>query len=497
MKTHSWFIVCQIPFLVSVQLFYGYVPVGGGNLMSETNKQAKRPCSLGLSILTLALIIAFIAVGMGVFKSNIAVVLFLSWLIVWPVAAHLGYHFSDLEGFAYEMAQKCIAPAAIILAVGMMISAFMAAGTVPTILTVGLKLISPKFFLLIAFLMCCITSVITGTSWGTLGTVGIAMIGVGAGLGVNPAITAGAIVGGAWFGDKMSPLSDSTIMCSTITGTPIMDHIRAMMQTTIPAAIISAVLYLIIGFSISGKTYDSTTIDGITGGLSDMFHINIIAVIPLILVIVLILLKKGTIVSLLVGTLSASVIAVVMQGVSVTSMLGYLYSGYTCETENEMLSSLLQRGGMTSLLSLIAVFVGGLGLGGILDKTGILKPILTYLSENMKSPRSIMLTAWLATLLCILVIADNNFAFVMVGTLFSGMFSRYNLKSQNLSRILEDVGTLGSALVPWNVGAQFAAGVLGVATVKYIPFAFLNYITPIISLLFILFQFKVAKTKEV
>jgi len=186
-----------------------------------------------------------------------------------------------------------------ILAVEMMISAFMAAETVPTILTVGLKLISPKFFLLIAFLMCCITSVITGTSWGTLGTVGIAMIGVGTGLGVNPAITAGAIVGGAWFGDKMSPLSDSTIMCSTTTGTPIMDHIRAMMQTTIPAAIISAVLYLIIGFSISGKTYDSTTIDGITGGLSDMFHINIIAVIPLILVIVLILLKKGTIVFLL------------------------------------------------------------------------------------------------------------------------------------------------------------------------------------------------------
>lgn len=462
--------------------------------MSENANSQTKDCSLKLSVLTLALIVAFIAVGMGVFKSNIAVVLFLSWLVVWPTAAHLGYHFSDLEGFAYEMAQKCIAPAAIILAVGMMIASFMAAGTVPTILNVGLKLISPKFFLLIAFVMCCITSVITGTSWGTLGTVGIAMMGVGTGLGVNPAITAGAIVGGAWFGDKMSPLSDSTIMCSTITGTPIMDHIRAMMQTTIPAALISAVIYLLIGFSISGKAYDSTTVDSITSGLSGMFRINIVAIIPLILVIVLILMKKGTIVALLAGTLSASVIAVVMQGVSISSMLGYLYSGFTCETNNEMLASLLQRGGMTSLLSLIAVFIGGLGLGGILDKTGILKPILNYLSENVKSPRSIMLTAWIATLICILVIADNNFAFVMVGTLFSGMFSKYNLKSQNLSRILEDVGTLGSALVPWNVGAQFAAGVLGVATAQYIPYAFLNYITPIISLIFILTQFKIAKT---
>ena len=456
----------------------------------------KKKASLTLSSLAIVLIVAFIAVGIGVFNVNIAILLFLCWMIMWPFAAHLGYSFSEMEGFAYEMAQKCIAPAAIILAVGMMIASFMAAGTVPTILVAGLKLITPKFFLALTFIMCCIMSVIMGTSWGTLGTVGIAMMGVGAGLGVNPAITAGAVVSGAWFGDKMSPMSDSTIMCSTITETYIMDHIKAMMQTTIPAAVVSIIIYLGIGIFISGDSYDASTVDSIMNGLKGMFHINLIPVIPIVIVIVMILMKKGTIVSMMSGTVVAILIAVIYQGYSVADMGTFLYSGFTCDTENEILISLLNRGGMTSMLSLLAVFVGGLGLGGILDKTGMLEPIFHYISEKYKSPRGIMLMAWCATLLCILVIADNNFAFVMVATLFGSAFQKYNLKSQNLSRILEDVGTLGSALVPWNVGAQFAAGVLGVSTLAYMPYAFLNWMTPILSLAFIILQVKIKKIEE-
>lgn len=456
----------------------------------------KKKASLTLSSLAIVLIVAFIAVGIGVFNVNIAILLFLCWMIMWPFAAHLGYSFSEMEGFAYEMAQKCIAPAAIILAVGMMIASFMAAGTVPTILVAGLKLITPKFFLALTFVMCCIMSVIMGTSWGTLGTVGIAMMGVGAGLGVNPAITAGAVVSGAWFGDKMSPMSDSTIMCSTITETYIMDHIKAMMQTTIPAAVVSVIIYLGIGIFISGDSYDASTVDSIMNGLKGMFHINLIPVIPIVIVIVMILMKKGTIVSMMSGTVVAILIAVIYQGYSVADMGTFLYSGFTCDTENEILISLLNRGGMTSMLSLLAVFVGGLGLGGILDKTGMLEPIFHYITEKYKSPRGIMLMAWCATLLCILVIADNNFAFVMVATLFGSAFQKYNLKSQNLSRILEDVGTLGSALVPWNVGAQFAAGVLGVSTLAYMPYAFLNWMTPILSLAFIILQVKIKKIEE-
>ncbi len=459
-------------------------------------KKDKKKATLGISVLALVLIVGFITLGIGVFGINIAILLFMSWLVIWPVAAYLGYSFDEMEGFAYAMASKCIGPAAIILAVGMMIAAFMAAGTVPAILTAGLKLITPRFFLVITFLMCCIMSTIMGTSWGTLGTVGIAMMGVGAGLGVNPAITAGAVIGGAWFGDKMSPMSDSTILCSTITGTYIMDHIRAMMRTTVPAAAICIVIYLVIGFSISGNTYDQATVTGIIDGLSGMFRINFIPVIPVLAVIALILMRRGTVVALLTGTVLAALIAVFYQGYSLSEIGTFMYGGFICESENEILNSLLQRGGMTGMLSLIAVFVGGLGLGGILDKTGLLDPVFSYVSTRCASPRGIMAAAWLAALLCILVIADNNFAFVMVGTLFSPAFKAYHLKGQNLSRILEDVGTLGSALIPWNVGAQFAAGVLGVATLEYLPYAFLNWITPIISLVFILLQVNIAKEQD-
>ena len=177
------------------------------------------------------------------------------------------------------------------------------------------------------------------------------MVGVGAGLGVNPAITAGAVVSGAWFGDKMSPMSDSTIMCSTITETYIMDHIKAMMQTTIPAAVVSLVIYLGIGIGISGDSYEASTVDSIMNGLKGMFHINLIPVIPIVVVIVMILMKKGTIVSMMSGTVVAILIAVFYQGYSVADMGTFLYSGFTCETKNEILISLLNRGGMTSVTS--------------------------------------------------------------------------------------------------------------------------------------------------
>lgn len=459
-------------------------------------EKPKKKATLSHSVLVLALIVAFIAVGVGVFEMNIAVTLFFSWLIVWAVAATMGYKFSELEEFAYDMAKKCIVPAAIILAVGMMIASFMAAGTVPAILSVGLKIITPKLFLVLTFLMCMVTSVLTGTSWGTLGTIGVAMMGVGTGFGVNPAITAGAVVGGAWFGDKMSPMSDSTIMCSTITGTRLMDHVKAMMHTTIPAAVISAVIYLIIGFTTSGTNYDHAIVDEILGSLGGLFNLNIVVILPIIIVVALIVMKKGTVLALFAGTVSASVIAIVLQGYSVAELGDFLYNGFSCESGSEIVDSLLQRGGMSSLLSLLAVFVGGLGLGGMLDKTGLLTPILDAIKNHTKSPRGIMIAAWVATLLCIIVIPDNNFAFVMVGTLFAPLYRAYDLHTKNLFRVLEDVGTLGSALIPHNVGAQFAAGVLGVSTLAYLPYAFLNWITPIISLLFIVFQIRCDKSEK-
>lgn len=197
--------------------------VNMGKIVEETRH---RESTLLYSLVALLCIVVFMACGYVFLSANFAILLFLGWLIAAAFAMGLGYKFTEIENLAYQSAQKGIGPAAIIMAVGLMIASFMAAGTVPTVLVVGLKSINPSIFLTVAFILCCITSLITGTSWGTIGTVGVAMIGVGAGLGADPAITAGAIVSGAYFGDKMSPLSDSTILASTMTGTELWTHIK-------------------------------------------------------------------------------------------------------------------------------------------------------------------------------------------------------------------------------------------------------------------------------
>ena len=206
-----------------------------GKIVEETRH---RESTLLYSLVALLCIVVFMACGYVFLSANFAILLFLGWLIAAAFAMGLGYKFTEIENLAYQSAQKGIGPAAIIMAVGLMIASFMAAGTVPTVLVVGLKSINPSIFLTVAFILCCITSLITGTSWGTIGTVGVAMIGVGAGLGADPAITAGAIVSGAYFGDKMSPLSDSTILASTMTGTELWTHIKNMLWTTLPGAIL-------------------------------------------------------------------------------------------------------------------------------------------------------------------------------------------------------------------------------------------------------------------
>lgn len=463
---------------------------------TESTINQKSKSTFGISISALIVVVLFVALGVSVLNLDISLMLFLCWIVVAPFARKLGYRFTDLEEMAYDMAKSGIAPAAIIMAVGIMMGTFMASGTVPTVLVIGLNLITPKLFLAITFILCCIMSTIMGTSWGTIGTMGIAMSGVGLGLGINPAITAGAIVSGAWFGDKMSPMSDSTNLCAAVTKTKLMDHVRHMLWTTGIAAAISLVLYLIIGFLTTTNTFDKTQVQNIISELELMFHINFIPLMPLLIVIVMILMKCSTIVSLLCGALSAAIIAVFYQGISIYDIGTIMYSGFSVETENAVISSLLNRGGMSSMLSLIATFIGALGLGGILTKTGLLQPIFDKLTNTIKSQRSVLLMAWFLTLMCILVISTNNFAFVMVGTLFAPIFEQYNLKSENLSRILEDVGTTGSVLIPWNVGAVFVVGVLGVSTMEYAPYAFLNILAPIVSLIVAFTGFKVTKIQS-
>lgn len=451
--------------------------------------EIKKPTLL-YSMIALLCIIAFMACGYIFLRANFAILLFLGWLIAAAFAMGLGYKFTDIEGLAYESAKKGVAPAAIIMAVGLMIASFMAAGTVPTVLVLGLKAINPSVFLLVTFILCCITSLITGTSWGTIGTVGVAMIGVGTGLGANLAITAGAIVSGAYFGDKMSPISDSTILASTMTGTELWTHIKNMLWTTIPGAVICMILYTALGFSSSGSSYDKSVIDGVITSINSIYHIDFLAVLPLLVVIVLIGLRASTVGSLLIGSVLASTVAVVHQGYSLKKVAGFLYSGFVVDSDNAFLTGILNRGGLTSMMSLVAMIFVALGLGGIISETGLLQPVFEAITKGIRSAEGVLLMAWVIVWICVFIVPTYNFAFVLVPTLFNPLMKQYHLKTENLSRILEDVGTLGGNILPWCVGPVFATGVLGVPTAQYWPYVFLSILVPVISLIFIITGFK-------
>lgn len=458
-------------------------------IKNDEKREIRKP-GLMYSVIALLFIAVFMACGYIFLRANFAILLFLGWLIAAAFAMGLGYKFSDIEGLAYESAKKGIAPSAIIMAVGLMISSFMAAGTVPTVLVVGLKAINPNVFLLITFILCCITSLITGTSWGTIGTVGVAMIGVGTGLGANLAITAGAIVSGAYFGDKMSPLSDSTILASTMTGTELWTHIKNMLWTTIPGAVICMILYTVLGFYNSGSTYDKSVIDSIISSMNNIYHIDLLAVFPLLVVIVLISLRASTVGSLLIGSVLASAIAVVYQGYSMKDMAGFLYQGFVVDSSDTFLTGILNRGGLTSMMSLVAMIIVALGLGGIISETGLLQPVFEAITRSVRSAKGVLLMAWVIIWICIFIVPTYNFAFVLVPTLFNPLMKQYHLKTENLSRILEDVGTLGGNILPWCVGPVFATGVMGVPTTQYWPYVFLSIIVPAISLIYILTGYK-------
>lgn len=459
---------------------------------SPAIKEKKKP-GLGFSLLVILVLCVFVAFGVGPLKLNIALLLFLSWLVITPFAVYLGYSFREMESFAYDMAKAALPPAAIIMSVGIMIATWLAAGTVPTVLVAGLSVITPKLLLLITFVLCALVSMLMGTSWGTIGTAGVAMLGVGTGLGLNPAIVTGAIISGAYFGDKMSPMSDSTNICATVTKTPLMVHIKYMFLSSGPAFIISAILYTIIGIVHGGSNYDTTQVNAIIANLHDLFKIDLIPIIPIVVVLVMLFLKKSTVLSLLMGALAAAIIAVAYQGVPLASLGGYMMSGFHVDSEDAIMCNLLNRGGMQGMLTLVATFIGALGLGGILNQTGLIQPLLDALTSRVRSGKSLIVITMVITWIAVTVIATNNFAFAMIGTLFPSIYEKYNLKSENLSRALEDCGTLGNVLVPWSVGALFATGTLGVSAFQYAPWAFQNYITPLVTLIMVLCNYKIAK----
>lgn len=449
--------------------------------MESLEKNHKKP-NLAYAVISLVTIVSLMAIGLVVFKANIQSLMLLAWVVMGFFAMRLGWSFEELEGAAFRMIHQALQATILMAAVGVLIAAWISAGTVPTIIYAGLKVISPKFFLLTTTLICAITSTATGSSWTTMGTVGLAMLGVGMGLGIPVGLTAGAIISGAYFGDKMSPLSDSTLLAAAVCKVPIFTHIRHMIYTTGPAMLIACVLYTFLGFKYAGNAFNQTDVNAILAGFSSLFKISWITILPALVVLFMIYKKYSAVFSILLGAIAGMVIAVLYQGVDLQTVLAAVWSGFEPDTSDELMISFLKRGGISSMMSTIALMLFALGLGGMMRETGILHVILEHLAKGIKSVPRLVVSTMLTSYFGSAISGSMHFSAVITGTLFEELYEKFNLKAENLSRIIEDCGTLGAALIPWSTNAVFIMGMLDVNYLQYLPYAFLNWIDPLISL---------------
>lgn len=448
--------------------------------MQSNAKKPSFPYALGVMVM----VVVIISIGMLVFGAEIQIMMFAALLATIPCITHLGYTFKEVEKKAYESMITALQPGFIIATVGILIGAWMASGTVPTIIYYGIEAISPQFFLVIALLLCSAVSMATGASWATLGTAGVAMMGVGHSLGIPVGMTAGAVISGSFFGDKMSPLSDSTNLSPAIVGTDVMTHIKHMVLTTGPAYLITAVIFTVLGWIYGGASVDAEEVDVLTGYLSDHFHLNLIPMIPPLIVIVLLVMQKPPVPSIFIGALAGAAVAVFYQGFGLQEIFDILYGGYTDSAGIDIVDDLLQQGGLTSMLPLVGLYLFAIGLGGILYNYGILEAILEKVTGLIKSRGSLVGTSVFTSYFMLGLGGSFSFSGVMTGTLLRPLYEKFHIPVVNLSRTIEDTATLSTPLFPWTAGGLFTIDALGISPSVYLPFTFLALITPIFTLIY-------------
>jgi len=344
--------------------------------------------------------------------------------------------------------------------------------------------LSPGIFLGATMIICSIISLGTGSSWSTAGTVGVALIGVGQGLGVPIPMVAGAIISGAYFGDKMSPLSDTTNLAPAVAGTDVFSHIRHMVYTVVPAYIIALGLYAFLGARFSGGVLDSQNIEIMLTTIKSQFFIHPLLLLPPILVIVMVVLKVPPLPALLGGTVLGALFAVFTQSRSLAAVVQSAHSGYVSNSGVTMVDELLTRGGLMSMMETVALIICALSFGGIMEKTGMLEALAAALLKRVRRTGSLVATTIFSCIGMNIIAADQYIAIVVPGRMFKNAFDAKGLHPKNLSRALENSGTMTSPLIPWNSCGAFMGATLGVSPLLYLPYAFLNLIVPLVSIFY-------------
>lgn len=473
----------------------------------------KKP-SLFIALLPIIILIIMLTSNVFLFENTLdganQISLLLAAFIGMLIAWRLGYSWDELNHRIIKTIGSAMPSMIILLLIGSLAGTWLISGIIPTMIYYGLDIINPTIFLVATVVVSSIVSLVTGSSWSTVATIGVALLGIGKTLGFSEPIIAGAIISGAYFGDKMSPLSDTTNLAPAMTGTDLFTHIRYMTITTIPAMAATLVIFTIFGLF---SNYESQTVNvsAVKTAIDASFNITpILFLVPLILFTIIVM-KVPAIPAMLIGSLLGGMFAVVFQPeliqtlasnsgsfikASYVTVMQSMFGKISVETSNPVVNELLSTSGMSGMLNTVWLILSAMIFGGVLEGSGLLERITRPIVEKAKSTGSLVASTVVTCIFFNTTASDQYISIVVPGRMFKDSFAKQGLKPEVLSRTLEDSGTMTSVLVPWNTCGATQATVLGVPTIAYLPYCFFNLFTPLVSVLFAYTNFKIRKIEK-
>ena len=464
------------------------------NKKSKNNGEkirTKKELGLTSALITLIIMITSMLLTVAVLEKEPHIPLMIGTAVAIIITMLHGYAFSEVEEMMYKGIRHALPAIVIIILVGLVIGSWIGSGVVATMIYYGLQLIDPRYFLVVVIVLCGIVALAIGSSWSTMATVGVASMGIGLSMGISPGMVAGAVICGSYFGDKMSPLSDTTNLASGLSGVNLFEHIQHMFFTTIPALVISLVAFFFIGIRFGDKNFDTKNIDEILTTMQDSFVITPWLLIVPLAVIALVVVKVPAIPAICVGIILGFFAQLFIQGDSIVDGLTALQTGYTIESGNELVDELFNRGGLESMFYTISLTLVAMTFGGVLEYSGMLTALISVILKFAKSTGSLIASVIVSCIGTNFTCSEQYISIIVPSRMYAGAFKKKNLHAKNLSRALEDGGTLTSVFVPWNTCGVFIASTLGVSVIEYAPYAILNYTVPVISIIFGYIGFKI------
>ena len=474
--------------------------------------QQKREATLLEASIPIIFLIVLLFINVSIFGDSALdgsnqIVLIFAALVASILAIRLGYKWYEIREGIIKSISSAMSGILILLLIGSLAGSWMISGIVPAMIYYGLQIVNPSIFLFASCLVCSIVSLATGSSWTTSATIGIALVGIGRALDINEGMVAGAVLSGAYFGDKMSPLSDTTNLAPSMAGTDLFTHIRYMAYTTVPSISITLIIFLILGFSYnSGANMNSTAT--ILYAIDSAFYISAWLFLVPIFMVVLILKKVAPIPALMAATLSGILFALIFQRDVIQEIAGFsgaywkvmfvgsmkaLYGSVAIVTDNEMVNELLSSGGMAGMLKTIWLIIAAMTFGGVMEASGMLRTIAHAVLKLVKSTGSLIASTAGTCIFLNITASDQYLAIVVPGRMYADIYKEKNLAPENLSRTLEDSGTVTSVLVPWNTCGAFHSTVLAINPLDFIPYCFFNIISPIMTITFGFLNIKIKK----